>query len=64
MQHCDNIMKQEFPGELSWEFAQDVQDLVKVYSNDEYVMFDKTPAQVSTQHVVCTCIISNFPLDS
>ena len=38
MQHCDNIMKQEFPGELSWEFAQDVQDLVKVYSNDEYVM--------------------------
>ena len=48
MQHCDSIMKEKFSGELSWEFAQDVQDCIEVYSDDKYVMFDKTPAQVRT----------------
>ena len=48
VQHCDSIMKEKFSGEQSWEFAQDVQDCIVVYSDDEYVMFDKTPAQVST----------------
>ena len=57
MQHCDSIMKEKFSGELSWEFAQDVQDLVKVYSDDKYVIFDKTPAQVSIQPIICSCLI-------
>ena len=48
MQHCDSIMKEKFSGELSREFAQDVQDCIEVYSDDKYVMFDKTPAHVST----------------
>ena len=52
MQHCDNIMKGEYSGKLSWEFAQDIQDRVKVYSDDKKnVIFDKTPAQVS---IVCS----------
>ena len=48
VQHCDSIMKEKFSGELSWEFAHDVQDCIEVYSDDKYVLFDKTPAQVST----------------
>ena len=64
MQHCDSIMKDKFSGELSWEFAQDVQDLIKVYSDDKFVIFDKTPAQVGTQPIICSCLIQIFPPDS
>ena len=42
-------MKEKFSGELSWEFGQDIQDCVELYSDDKCVIFDKTPAQVSTK---------------
>jgi archaellum component FlaC len=42
-------MRRRYTGELSEELAQDIEDLVKLYSNvsiGECVTFDKSPAQV------------------
>ena len=50
-------MKENFSGEMSWEVAQDIQDCVELYSDDKYVIFDKTPPQVSTKPIVCSCMI-------
>ena len=46
VQHCDNVMRKKFVGELSQVIARDIEDHVEVYSSDESVIFDKTPAQV------------------
>ena len=46
VQHCDSVMRKRFAGELSQVLAQDIEDHVEVYSSDDRVIFDKTPAQV------------------
>jgi hypothetical protein len=51
-------MRKKYTGELSEEFTQDIEDSVRLLSNDpigECVIFDKSPAQVgmSSKDVFC-----------
>ena len=61
VQRCDRDMRKRFRGELSEEFAQVIQDHVEVFSNDKYVIFDKTPARVSTKPMHVCLIKAEFP---
>ena len=46
VQFCDSVMGKKFAGQMSQVLARDIEDQVEVYSSDESVILDKTPAQV------------------
>lgn len=55
-------MKKRFSGEHSSDLAQVVEDCVVIYSNDESVIFDKTPAQVCRYLPHLHCMTVSFVL--
>ena len=59
-------MRKKFAGQLSQVLVCDIEDHVEVYSSEECVIFDKTPAQVRRHlaHFSCVRLHELCPLDS